>query len=266
MKCFLHGILIVTVALFPWTGATMAAALDDAAITPGGVTAAPATVAVDLTARGLLVPAREAVLSSDIAGRLTGMPVRPGERFEKGDALAVFDCRLYEGRLNEARGRLRAARSKLASNRQLRQLGSIGDLEVAISEGEVAEAKGAVDAAAALVDRCTVTAPWSGHVVEWRARPHESVEAGAELLEIIDDSPLEVEVIVPSPWLDWLTLGHVLTITIDETGTEHPASLVRLGARVDPVSQSVPVVARLTEAAPRLVAGMSGTARFAPPH
>lgn len=266
MRRLLSKALMVAAALLLWSGAAVPVSAQDAAAAPApdAPETAPA-VDPDLAARGLLVPAREAVLSADIAGRLTDMAVRPGERFEKGQALATFDCRLYEARLSEARGRLRAAQSKLASNRQLRQLGSIGDLEVAVSAGEVAEAQGSVDAAAVLADRCTVAAPWSGHVVDWRARPEESVEAGAELLEIIDDSPLEVEVIVPSPWLDWLTVGHALSVVVDETGTEHPATLTRLGARVDPVSQSVTVVARLTDAAPRLVAGMSGTARFAPP-
>ncbi|EKV28544.1 Membrane-fusion protein [Caenispirillum salinarum AK4] len=252
-------------ALLLWGGAAVpVSAQEPAPPVPSSDAALPA-VDPELAARGLLVPAREAVLSSDIAGRLTDMPVRPGEAFEEGAVLAAFDCRLYEARLSEAEGRLAAARSKLASNRQLRQLGSIGDLEVAIARGETAEAQGAVNAAAVLVDRCRVTAPWSGHVVDWRARPQESVEAGAELLEIIDDTALEVEVIVPSPWLGWLAPGHDLTVLVDETGTEHPATITRLGARVDPVSQSVTVVARLTDEAPRLVAGMSGTARFVPP-
>lgn len=218
-----------------------------------------------LSARGLLVAAREAVLSADIAGRLTAMPVRAGESFTQGDTLAAFDCRLYEARLAEARGRLASARADLASKQKLRQLGSVGDLEVAVSEGAVRERQGAVDAAAFLVDRCTVTAPWAGRVVERKARPQESVEAGAPLLEVLDDTALEIDVIVPSPWLAWLRPGHSLAFAVDETGTEHAAEVVRLGARVDPVSQSVTVRARLTAPPAGLVAGMSGLARFTPP-
>ncbi|WP_404380356.1 efflux RND transporter periplasmic adaptor subunit [Caenispirillum salinarum] len=265
MRAVLARTLMTAAALLLWGGAAVPVSAQEPAASGAAPGAALPAVDPDLAARGLLVPAREAVLSSDIAGRLIDMPVRPGEAFEEGQVLAAFDCRLYEARLSEAEGRLAAARSKLASNQQLRQLGSIGDLDVAIARGETAEAQGAVNAAAVLVDRCRVKAPWSGQVVDWRARPQESVEAGAELLEIIDDAALEVEVIVPSAWLGWLAPGHDLTVLVDETGTEHPATLTRLGSRVDPVSQSVPVVARLAEDAPRLVAGMSGSARFAPP-
>lgn len=218
-----------------------------------------------LTARGLLVPAREAVLSAEIAGRIAGMPVRTGGRFEKGAVLVEFDCRLYQARLNEARGRLAAAQARLASNEQLRKLNSIGDLDVAISRAEVQEVKAVVDGAAVMVDRCTVAAPWPGRVVQQHAKTHESVEAGKQLIEVLDDTALEVEVIVPSPWLGWLKAGHPLTVTVDETGTSHPAKVSRLGARVDPVSQSVTVYAALEKPAPELVAGMSGTAAFADP-
>lgn len=216
----------------------------------------------DPVARGLLVPAREAVLSSEIAGRIAAMPVRAGTRFEKGAVLVEFDCRLYQARHNEARGRLAAAQARLASNEQMRKLGSIGELDVAITRAEVQEVRAVVEGAAVMVDRCKLEAPFPGRVVQQHAKAHESVEPGKELIEIIDDTALELEVIVPSPWLGWLKVGHDLTVTVDETGTSHPAKVTRLGARVDPVSQSVTVHAALSEPAPRLVAGMSGTASF----
>lgn len=239
-----------------------------AAVLPvlAGGAAAP-VVAQDgaLAARGLIVPAREAVLSAEIAGRIATMPVRAGSRFDKGTVLVEFDCRLYQARLAEARGRLAAAQARLASNEQLRKLNSIGDLDVAVTRAEVQEAKAVVDGAAVMVDRCTLSAPWPGRVVQQHAKAHESVEPGKELIEVLDDTALEVEVIVPSSWLGWLKVGHPLTVTVDETGSSHAAAVTRLGARVDPVSQSVTVHAALTGKAPDLVAGMSGTAAFDPP-
>ncbi|WP_242390497.1 efflux RND transporter periplasmic adaptor subunit [Pararhodospirillum photometricum] len=214
------------------------------------------------SARGLLVPAREAVLSAEIAGRLVSIPVRPGQRFNKGSVLVEFDCRFYQARLAEGRGKLAAAQARLASNQQLHKLNSIGDLDVAISRAEVQETQAVVEAAALTIERCKLTAPWPGRVVQQHAKTFESVEAGKELLEILDDSSLDLEVIVPSSWLAWLKVGAPLSVSVDETGTNHPARISRLGARVDPVSQSVTIYATLDGSAPDLVAGMSGTATF----
>ncbi len=53
---------------------------------------------------------------------------------------------------------------------------------------------------------------------------------------------------------------------IDETNRDYPAVVERIGAKVDPVSRTVKIVATLTGARPELVAGMSGSVRVpAPP-
>jgi multidrug resistance efflux pump len=112
------------------------------------------------------------------------------------------------------------------------------------------------------VERCVVKAPFAGVVVTRLARPHESVTAGQQLLTILDDSRLEVRVVVPSVWLRWLEPGMRFVLHVDETARQYDAVLDRIGARVDPVSQTVEIFGSLTERPPELVVGMSGSALF----
>jgi hypothetical protein len=63
---------------------------------------------------------------------------------------------------------------------------------------------------------------------------------------------------VPSSWLVWLKVGQRLRVQIDETKRSYPARFTRIGARADPVSQSVKVAAAIDGRFPELVAGMSG--------
>jgi len=216
-----------------------------------------------LTARGLLEPPAEAVLSSGIAGRIEALPRRAGERFAQGDLLARFDCALYEARLAAAEAEALKARRQLANDRQLADLASIGRLEVGLAEAELARAEAQAGVTAVLVERCHLTAPFDGRVVEWRAEPHETVAEGAPILEVVATGPPEVALIVPSRWLPRLDVGRPFTFAVDETGTRHDGTLVRLGARIDPASQTVRVIGRLEGAGPDLVPGMSGTALFA---
>ena len=78
------------------------------------------------------------------------------------------------------------------------------------------------------------------------------------MLDILDDSVLEAEFIVPSRWLTRLKPGAPLQVQVDETGRTYPAKVVRLGARVDPVSHSVKITGELSGSNPELTAGMSG--------
>jgi multidrug efflux pump subunit AcrA (membrane-fusion protein) len=91
------------------------------------------------------------------------------------------------------------------------------------------------------------------------------VQPGQALLEILDDSILELEFIVPSKWLAWLKTGQGFQVAIDETGKTYPAKVQRIGARVDPVSQSVKISAIVDGKFGELMAGMSGKVLMMPP-
>ena len=54
-------------------------------------------------------------------------------------------------------------------------------------------------------------------------------------------------------------------IRIDETGKTYPAKVQRIGARVDPVSQSIKLTAAIDGRFPDLIAGMSGRVALSAP-
>lgn len=220
---------------------------------------------VALEARVLITPQREATLSSDIAGRITAIPVDNGRRFAKGDVLVQFACDLHQATLAEERASEEAARATLANRKELAALRSTGELDVALAAAEAKRTAARVAMQRGMVDRCTIRAPYAGRVVERLVQPHESVSSGAPLVSILDDSALELEMIVPSVWLRWLRDGATFTVQVDETGTSHPAVVHSVGARIDAVSQAVTLKGTFAERPDTLLAGMSGTAVFSPP-
>ena len=70
---------------------------------------------------------------------------------------------------------------------------------------------------------------------------------------------------LPAAWLVWLKPGQVFTLDVDETSHSHSGSVTRLGAQIDPVSQTIAVYGTLIAPDLALVPGMSGTARFPAP-
>lgn len=81
-------------------------------------------------------------------------------------------------------------------------------------------------------------------------------------MDILDTSRLEVKMIVPSRWLTWLKPGARFSIRIEELGRVYPARVVRLGARIDPLSQTIPLSGEIVGHHEELLPGMSGTAGF----
>ena len=81
-----------------------------------------------------------------------------------------------------------------------------------------------------------------------------SLTAAAALADASENDPADIRAqITPN-----LKLGAPLQIQVDETSRTYPAKVVRLGAKVDPVSHSVKITGELSGYNPELTAGMSG--------
>lgn len=215
--------------------------------------------------RAQLSPRRFTTLAAEIGAKISRLPVAEGEAFKQGQTLLIFDCSIQAAQLNKAKAALVAADRTYSANKRLSELGSVGRVELDVSEAEVAKNRAEVAAMGAVLGKCSVGAPFPGRIAEQKVREQQYVQPGQALLEIIDDSVLELEFIAPSRWLAWLKAGTGFQVKIDETGKSYPAKVIRIGARVDPVSQSVKIAAAIDGRFPELIAGMSGKVLLAPP-
>jgi membrane fusion protein (multidrug efflux system) len=212
--------------------------------------------------RGVVIAPRQAVLSSEINAQVTRVPFRAGESFKKGERLVSFDCRILEAQRDKVRAERNAAKQKVTSNQTMAKLRSVGKLELAISEAELAQAQAGVRIAQLAVERCRLNAPFDGRVVRTMVSENESIGERQELLEIVDEALREMEIIVPATWLTWIETGARLTVLLDETGEEVQGEVIVPGAVIDPASQSLTLRARLEAGGGQLVPGMSATVRF----
>lgn len=199
-----------------------------------------------------------------MAGRIIEIPWRDGNVVKEGQVLVRFDCAVQQSQLIRARAGVEKRRRVRDVNERLVKLGSVSKLELDLNEAEVQEAVADLRVVETMVNRCTLIAPFAGRVVDVPVRQWQYIGEGQPLLELVDDGELEIEMIVPSDWLAWLRQGHRFTVQMDETHRSYAAEVARLSGRVDPVSRSIKVYARLQTRAPELLPGMSGHAVLQP--
>ncbi|GBG02423.1 hypothetical protein AZSI13_17500 [Azospira sp. I13] len=215
--------------------------------------------------RARLTPRRYTTLAAEIGAKINRLPVAEGSPFKAGQLLIQFDCTLQQAQLSKAKGALAAANTAWQANRRLAELYSVSKVELETSEAELTKARAEVSASQAILSKCNVTAPYAGRVAEQKVREQTFVQPGQALLDIIDDGALELEFLVPSRWMAWLKPDTAFEIRVDETGRSYPARVQRIGARVDPVSQSIKLNAVIDGKFNDLVAGMSGKVLITPP-
>lgn len=216
--------------------------------------------------RGLVRPVSRAVLSSEIRDRIVRIGYRVGETFGKGDTLLEFDCKYYRAELKAKSALYKAENAQYKNNLRLLELNATSDIEVEVSAARAEEALAEKNKAEIQVTSCVLNAPYAGAVDSLLVNESENVAPSTELMTILSHADLEIELLVPSAWLRWIKPTALFSLRVDETGTEHKCEISRVAASVDPVSQTVLVIAKFVDAeaaaAVPVLAGMSGSARF----
>jgi RND family efflux transporter MFP subunit len=234
------------------------------AVQAAGLLAAAGACAEAPAVRGIVKALTEATIAVDYSARISAIPVAEGGSFRKGDVLVKFDCRRFKSEVAAARAGAKARELVYGANQRLLKRGAIGANEVAVSQAEFEKARAEFQAIAARTGACEYIAPFDGRMVARLAQEHETPAANQPLIRIVDTSVLELETIVPSKWVIWVKPGTGFQFKVDETGETLTAEVVRLGATVDPVSQTIKAIGILKDRPDSVLPGMSGTATFHP--
>jgi membrane fusion protein (multidrug efflux system) len=218
---------------------------------------------VDQTPVGAQVVARTtAQIGAPMAGQLVEFPLGDGEAFKEGQVLARFNCAQQEAMVARARAEVDKRQDILSTQQSLKALNAYSKADFMAAQNDVAVAQADLAVARTTVANCVVKAPFSGRVANIDVRNFQFVQMGAALMDILNDQDLEVELIVPSRWLVWLTPGAPLRVHISETQGTYEAHITRLSGRVDAASQTIKVYGRIDGPVPALLPGMSGNASF----
>ncbi len=124
--------------------------------------------------------------------------------------------------------------------------------DLAVSQANLAAAKHNLAA-------CRLTAPFPGRLAKVEVHEHELVAPGKTLLELVNDTVLRAQFLVPSRLYGQIKLGREVRIKVIETGGEATGRVSNLSAQIDPASESFTVYAEVDNAGGGLRAGMRGT-------
>ena len=213
-------------------------------------------------ARGIVKAAAQATLYAQVQGRVSMLPYKEGQRFGKGHTLVQIDCDKYKAELAVAQAEHESKDKVYKNNLELGKLNAVSNLDLETSAADAKKASASVRVVEINVKGCQIVAPFGGRVVSVMVNEHENVFPNDKLISLLDDSSLEIELVLPSASLSWLQRKSAFTFVVDETRRSYPARVKEIGASVDAASQTIKVIGAFEKLPPEILAGMSGTAQF----
>ncbi len=244
-------VLLVAMAIAPSTG------------WPKGEQGGAALRSEHGVARGIVKAAAQAILYAQVQGRVSMLPYKEGQRFGKGHTLVQIDCDKYQAELAVAQAEYESKDKVYKNNLELAKLNAVSKLDLEISAADAKKASASARVVGINVKGCQIVAPFGGRVVSVMVNEHENVFPNDKLISLLDDSSLEIELVLPSASLSWLQRKSVFTFVVDETRRSYPARVKEIGASVDAASQTIKVIGAFEKLPPEVLAGMSGSAQFA---
>ncbi|HMS83312.1 MAG TPA: efflux RND transporter periplasmic adaptor subunit [Nitrospira sp.] len=213
-------------------------------------------------ARGIVKAVSQAVLYAQIQGRVNQVPYKEGQRFVKGATLVQLECDKYQAELAAAAAEHEGKSKTFQNNKELAKLNAVSTLDLEVSEADAQKAGAARRIAEINVRGCHLAAPFGGRIVDVMVHEHENVFPNDKLLSVLDDTSLEIELVLPSMALTWLKRQARFTFIVDETGKGYSAKVKEIGAAVDAASQTVKVTGVFDTLPKNVLSGMSGSAQF----
>jgi len=237
-----------------WLGLLLVACgADEAAVEPAADPVVCADVVAEtlprvLTLRGPLraPPDHEARVAPQIAGTVSAVLVREGDRVVAGQALLRLDGRVDGDLVAAAASTARDASAALDAARAARSraeallAGGFGpqrDVDRAVADEARAAAveegaRAALAAARTGHALASVTSPIAGLVSRVGVRAGERVDGALPLVDVVDAGALELVAAVPAWQLVQLAPGLSATVRVD--GAEVAATVTAVGASVAP--------------------------------
>jgi cobalt-zinc-cadmium efflux system membrane fusion protein len=243
--------------------------------------------AIEATARVVIPPMGDAVVSTPHAGLLAGLNVAVGEEVIRGQVVAklqsaeflelqrefldalnanllaqnefdrdqqLFDEGIISGRrLQETTTRARIAATSFNEHRQLLQIAGLSESEIH-----------SLETRQKLLQVLEIRAPFDGVIVARMAVAGERLVAMSPVYRLADLSSLWLEINVPLEKLSAVRPGMKVAVT--GSPIELPAQVTTIGRSIDPATQAIMVRAALVETGHGLKPGQFVSARIVADH
>ena len=191
---------------------------------------------------GTVTSDKDAILSSEVQGRLLRYTVSKGERVEEGQIIAKIDDATLKQEVRRMEAMVR--QSKLQYDRQndlfVKGVGSQSDLDNA--ELAYEQQAAALASLRVSLDNTEVKAPFSGTLEQTFADPGELLSPGSPVARVVSTTELYVTVGIPSRYVGILEEGDPVRLQFNQRDDLQVEGRIQfVGATIDPQSRSFEV-------------------------
>ena len=163
---------------------------------------------------GTIEAASASVLSFPVAGNITKVYVREGQKVAEGSLLAEVNDASFKQAYSAAQATLRQAQDGYDRLKLLHDKGSISEVQWVEMETKLAQAVSSEAIAKRNLENCKLRAPYSGVVGKVSAEEGMNVLPGNTVLTLLQTHGMQVNIPIPENVISSVTVGQPVRISV----------------------------------------------------
>ena len=182
------------------------------------------------------------VIKSELSGRIAALSFTEGGKVKKGELIVHFEDNEYKGAVQQAEGELEIAKSNYDRIAKLHEKKIESDKKLGEAEGSVKIAEGKLKQAKANLEKANIRAPFDGTIGIINISPGAYVQAGTELVTLVDNSSVKVSFKVPEKNIHDVGVGQVVEIKVSAFKNQvFTGTIEAVDAKIEKESHSVEI-------------------------
>jgi len=223
----------------------------------------PRRIEESVTVTGTIMPVRAVRIVPDAPGRVTGVPVSPGQQVAAGDLLVQLDDRAARAALADAEATLREAQQAYERIERLAESNAAADSQLEGARADLHRAEAAVMGARADLQDRTITAPFDGTLGVIDIDEGAYLDGMTPVTRLSDLSSVEVSASLPERYFESVEPGQTLQVTTPAYPGETFEGRITLRApEIDRDTRSFEIRAEIANPDRRLASGMFARSRL----
>lgn len=209
--------------------------------------AAVATVSTqDLRAIGTLQSDESVQITSEIAGRITDIPLSEGAPVAAGDVMVRLDSALANAEVADAQARYNLAQGNLGRANSLAVSGNVTERARDEASTNAETTRAALELAKVRLDKHTIRAPFGGIAGIRKVSPGAYIEAGAAIVNLEKIDTLKIDFKLPEVYLAQVKTGQTVEIVVDALpGRTFTGTIYAIDPHIDINGRALNIRARL---------------------
>lgn len=206
-------------------------------------------------------------VTAQIAGNVTQIAFRSGQRVKRGELLVRLDDSSQLAQQHADQAKLTLAQTTLTRTRRLYQAHAASQSDLQTAEADAASAQAVVEGDQATLNKLHISAPFNGVAGIRAVSLGQYVSPGTAIVDVQSYDPLLLDFSLPQSTVSDIAVGQKVAFTVNAyPGKSFDGRVTAIGSQVDPATRNIALQATLANPHDLLRPGMYGSVQLSVGH